>query len=132
MGVRVILDIVPRCIEPADWADAYDEAHRLLMAHPARLLGYDWSTVAGVPLPVYTRAVERDRDDPSARRWCVAGERASLAMGEPQTMYRDLGRYIAPASTPQGEPCPALEDILLASADNALAATEPLGRTLPA
>jgi hypothetical protein len=131
MGARVVLDIVPRRIEPADWAEAYDEARTLLLAHPARLLGYDWRTVAGVPLPVYTRAVERDRDDPGARRWCVAGERASLAMGEPQTMYRDLGRYLA--STAHEAPCPALDDVLFAVAVDAEGAgSEAAGRALPA
>jgi hypothetical protein len=128
----VILDILPHRIEPAEWAEAYDETHALLVAHPARLLGYDWTTIAGVPLPVYTRAIERDRDEPAARRWCIAGEQASLTTGEPQTMYRELGQYMVPASTP-------LDDILVAFALDALDApaaapepTAPATRPLPA
>jgi hypothetical protein len=136
---RVILDILPRRIEPAEWAEVYDDARALLVAHPARLLGYDWTTIAGIPLPVYTRAIERDLADPLARRWCIAGERVTLATGEPQTMYRDLGLYLAPTRTPYGEePGPALDDILLAVAvDTPIAAAapaslDPLGPALPA
>jgi hypothetical protein len=129
----VILDIVPGRIEPADWADAYDEALRLLVTHPSRLLGYDWITVAGIPLPAYTRTVERDQAEPTARRWCVAGERATLATGEPVAMYRDLGRHVVPASTPAlAGPSPALDDILIAATLDAPAESEPLGRALPA
>ena len=91
----VVLDIVAGRISPTDWADVYDETLRMLLVHPARLLGRDWITVAGEAFPAYTRSIERDRDDSTAQRWCVARERATLTKGEPQTMYRDLGRYLA-------------------------------------
>ena len=136
MSHRVILDIVPGRIDPAAWAEAYDDACKVLMAHPARLLGYDSITVAGEPLQAYTCAIEGDRDDPTARRWCVAGERASLTTGEPQTLYRDLGRYLTPATMGRTALGPALDDVLLAiAADAPSAAPEslgPLGRALPA
>ncbi|MFT3763930.1 MAG: hypothetical protein QM820_00150 [Minicystis sp.] len=108
----MILDIVPQRIDPAAWADLFREVRGLLSAHHAPLLGYDWSTAAGVPLPVYTRSIERDPDDPVAHRLCVAGDRATLDVGEQQTFHRDLGRYLGrcPASiTPP-------EDILFAAA----------------
>jgi hypothetical protein len=112
MGVHVILDIVPQRIDPVRWGEVFDELRALLAGDHARLLGYDWSNAAGVPLPVYTRSVERDADEPSAHRLCVAGDRATLAVGEQQTIHRDLDRYLgrcAAAVTP-----PA--DILLAAA----------------
>ena len=93
MGSHVVLDIIPQQMNPAAWADAYDETARLLAAHPARLLGHGFRTAAGVRVPVLTRAVEQGGPDPAERRWCVAGDRATLGTGERQRMYRDLGRY---------------------------------------
>jgi len=95
VGVHVILDIVPQRIDPAAWADAFEETLLLLRAHPARLLGYGFRLVAGVRVPVFTRSVEQGGQDPAERRWCVVGDRATLGTGERQRMYRDLGRYLA-------------------------------------
>lgn len=112
MGVLIILDIVPQRIEPRAWAEVWDEARRLLSAHPAELVGYDWITIAGVPLPVYTRGVERSADDPVARRIVVTGDRAAMSAGPQQTVFRDLDRYLA-RCPPETEP---RDDILLAAA----------------
>ncbi len=95
VGVHVILDIIPQRIDPAAWAEAFEETRLLLQAHPARLLGYGFRLVAGVRVPVFTRSVEQGGDDPAERRWCVVGDRATLGTGERQRMYRDLGRYLA-------------------------------------
>jgi hypothetical protein len=95
MGVHVVLDIVPQRIDPAAWAEAFDETARLLAAHPARLLGYGFRVAAGVRVPVFTRGVEQGGNDPAERRWCVVGDRATLGSGERQRMYRDLRRYTA-------------------------------------
>ena len=95
VGVHVILDIVPQRIDPAAWADAFEETLLLLKAHPARLLGYGFRLVAGARVPVFTRGVEQGGQDPAERRWCVVGDRATLGTGERQRMYRDLGRYLA-------------------------------------
>ncbi|APR77146.1 Hypothetical protein A7982_02493 [Minicystis rosea] len=112
MGVHVILDIVPQRIDPAAWAEVWSDVRALLSAHHAPLLGYDWSTAAGVPLPVYTRSIERDADDPVAHRLSIAGERATLAVGAQQTIHRDLGRYIGRCPTLATAP----DDILLSAA----------------
>ncbi len=103
MGVHVVLDIVPQRIDPAAWADAFEETVRLLAAHPARLLGYGFRFIAGVRVPVFTRGVEQGGHDPAERRWCVVGDRATLGTGERQRMYRDLRRYAARAASPAAE-----------------------------
>jgi hypothetical protein len=109
-GVHVILDIVPRRIDAAAWADAFEETRRLIEAHPARLLGYGFRIAGGVRVPVFTRAVVQGGVDPAERRWCVAGDRATLGTGERQRLYRDLGRYLARDPAPD-EAVP--DDILL-------------------
>jgi hypothetical protein len=111
MGVHVILDIVPQRIDAAAWADAFEETRRLVEAHPARLLGYGFRIVAGVRVPVFTRAVVQGGQEPSERRWCVVGDRATLGTGERQRMYRDLRRYTARAPSAE-RPLP--DDILQA------------------
>lgn len=111
MGAHVILDIVPQRIDPAAWDEIWGDLRALLSAHHAPLLGYDWGVVAGVALPMYTRGIERDGDDPAAHRLTVAGDRATLSVGEQQTIHRDLGRYrgrCAPGTGP--------EDILFSAA----------------
>jgi hypothetical protein len=95
VGVHVVLDIVPHRIDAAAWAEAFEETRGLLEAHPARLLGYGFRLAAGVRVPVFTRSVVQGGDDPAALRWCVVGDRTTLATGERQRMYRDLGRYLA-------------------------------------
>ena len=46
-AVHVILDIVPRRIDAAAWAAAFEETVRLVEAHPARLLGYGFRVAGG-------------------------------------------------------------------------------------
>lgn len=104
MGVHVVLDIVARRIDPEAWAEAFEETARLLVAHPARLLGYGFRFVAGVRVPVFTRSVAQGGQDPAERRWCVVGDRATLGTGERQRMYRDLRRYMVRAAPGLREP----------------------------
>lgn len=97
MGVSVTLDILPQGIDADAWATTYDETLRVLAEHPAELMGMGWKGVNGARVEVYTRSIERCQGDRTRRGWCVAGDRASLRMGEPQTMFRDLERYPAAA-----------------------------------
>ncbi len=121
MGVHVILDIVPQRIDPIAWTEAFDATARLLAAHPARLLGYGFRFVAGVRVPVFTRAVEQGAQDPAERRWCVVGDRASLGTGERQRMYRDLRRY-APTGAVSLAPA---DDVLVLAVSQASAPATP-------
>jgi hypothetical protein len=111
--IHVILDIVPGRIDKVAWAVAFEETLRLLQQHPARLLGYGFRVAGGVRVPVFTRGVEQGGNDPSERRWCVVGDRATLGTGERQRMYRDLARYVVRSSAP-GAPL-AADDILVAA-----------------
>jgi hypothetical protein len=113
MGTEIVVDVVPQRIDPAAWAEAFDETLSLLAKHPARLVGCDLRVVAGVPVQVYTRSIERDAALPGARRWCVAGSLGSSGAGDPQAMYRDLARYLEPRP-PSGP-----EDLLLHAAEDA-------------
>lgn len=64
--VMVILDGAPCRIGPAAWAEVYDDVRRLLVAHPSRLLGYDWTTVAGVGAsPLHALATSLARSGPT-------------------------------------------------------------------
>jgi hypothetical protein len=116
MGGHVVLDIAPRSIDRAAWAEAFEETRRLLDAHPAGLFGYGFRVVAGVRVAVFTRAVVQGGDDPAERRWCLVGDRATLWRGERQRLYRDLGRYAAQVSR---DPVPedAEEDVLFGAAN---------------
>jgi hypothetical protein len=127
MGAQIILDIVPQRITRAAWAGVWDEVRALLEAWPGRLLGHDWGTVAGVPLPMLTRSVERDPGDPTARRITVAGERRTLAAGAVQTLHRDLDRYLGRCPPDAAPP----EDILHIAA-GALDAADGAARAMPA
>lgn len=113
MATHILLDVVPQRIDPAAWAEAWEEARVLLSGQ--RLYGYDWVTVAGVALPVYTRGVERDAGDAAARRLSVAGERATFSFGAPQTLHRDLGHYLGRCPLDGARAAPP-DDVLLAAA----------------
>ena len=129
MASRVVLDIIPRCIQPLAWAEAYDETATLLAAHPARLLGHGFRTVAGVRVPVLTRAVEQGEPGTTDRRWCVAGDKASLGTGERQRMYRDLDRYAVHDGSASARPAePPIPDEILAVMAGDGTATSPLVR----
>jgi hypothetical protein len=113
MGTEIVVDIVPQRIDPAAWAAIFDETLGLLQKHPARLTGSDLRVVAGVPVQAYTRSIERDAGLPSGRRWCVAGSMGSFGAGDPQSMHRDLAKYLPP------RPRTAPEDLLLYAARDA-------------
>ncbi|XXT16984.1 hypothetical protein WME94_42810 [Sorangium sp. So ce429] len=110
MGVHVILDIDPRCIDEAEWAAVYEETLALLSAWQPRLLSRGWRTIDGVRVPMYTRSLRGDAEDPKQAHWSVAGDRDSLQMAESQSLYRDLGRYAA-----RRGPCPD-DDIVVTAA----------------
>ncbi|WP_437674774.1 hypothetical protein [Sorangium sp. So ce131] len=110
MGVHVILDIDPRGIDEAEWAAVCEETLALLSAWQPRLLGRGWRTIDGVRVPMYTRSLRGDVDDPKLAHWSVAGDRDSLQMAECQSFFHDLGRYAA-----RRDPCPD-DDIVVTAA----------------
>ncbi|HEY3354978.1 MAG TPA: hypothetical protein VGQ83_17120 [Polyangia bacterium] len=93
MGIHLRLHILPTLIEPQAWAEAYDDTLRLLQAHPAPLMGYDWREVEGVQVPAYTSRLEPATANPAARCWRVLGDFASRETGESFELFRDLGYY---------------------------------------
>ncbi|WP_437946492.1 hypothetical protein WME98_37355 [Sorangium sp. So ce296] len=110
MGVHVILDIDPRGIDEAEWAAVYEETLALLSAWRPRLLGRGWRTIDGVRVPIYTRSLRGDVDEPKHAHWSVAGDRDSLRTAECQSFFRDLGVYAA-----RRDACPD-DDIVVTAA----------------
>ncbi|MBI4860553.1 MAG: hypothetical protein HY815_09865 [Candidatus Riflebacteria bacterium] len=109
MGICVTLDIVPNRIDPHQWSAIYDEVLGLLKRHPLGLTGISRREIGGVRLPVYTRAIERDRSNPKRRHWHVVGDATTRKAAASQCMYRDLGHYPS---------CGDVEDILLFDHDH--------------
>jgi hypothetical protein len=112
MGVTIHLQVDRRAIDPAAWAEVYDDTLRLLRAHPSGLLGLERREVLGRPVPVYTREIERADGD--RRAWCVVGDRRSLRVAESFCLTRELeppappGCGLAPGAGGVG-----LEDLVL-------------------
>jgi hypothetical protein len=117
MGTEIVVDVVPQRIDPAAWAEAFDETLGLLERHPARLVGCDLRVAAGVPVEVLTRSIDRGGGDAGPRRWCVAGSMGSFGAGEPQSMVRDLLFYVDPRRT--GDDARGPDDLLLHAARDA-------------
>src|SRR5258706_5755305 len=88
MGVHLYLRVLRHAIDPAAWAELYDDLLRLLRAHPSGLLGYDTRSLLGRLVPAYVRDVERIHR--GRREICVVGDRGSLRCGEAFCLPRDL------------------------------------------
>ena len=104
-NAEVVLDILPRLIEPAAWAGTYDETLRLLHASPVPLLGPTVANVVSLEGRVLSRELELDKDIPALRRWCVIDESGR----EMASLQRHLGAYVA-RSADDAEP---VDDILV-------------------
>lgn len=112
MGVHVILEIDPHCIDKSAWAAVYDDTLALLEAWQPRLLGWGQRSIEGIDVPMYTRSIRQDEDDPNEIRWSIVGDRDSLQTAECQSLHRSLGHYADRRS--QGTQ--AREEILITAA----------------
>jgi hypothetical protein len=89
MGIHVYLHVIEKAVPRKAWEKLYDDALRLLRAHPAGLLGIERRRLLGSDVVVYAGDVERTIG--GEREICLVGDRRSLRTGESFHLPRRLG-----------------------------------------
>jgi hypothetical protein len=93
MGVYLGLKLMPQRIGHDEWHEVYEDSLALLKAWPKPMMGLKTEQIGSVKRRIFSRDIERERDNPDKRNWHVVGDFESKQTGESFVLYWDLNHY---------------------------------------